>query len=379
MTLESSDRNAGVDEVALLRQLVEIESPSLDTQASDEIAQLIEAEFSRLDAAVTHTRTEAGTSLTIDVGGAGEDAGRAPLLLVGHTDTVWPVGTLAGDVPWSHDGDRIAGPGAFDMKSGIVIMHAALARLAGHAHRRARIVLTCDEEIGSPTTQGLLRAAAADVAGVLGFESPHPDGALKVGRWGSTRLRLGITGKASHAALDPEHGISAIDELVDQLMRVREITNDPTLVSPVLCNVGTVAGGGRTNVVPDHASAEIGLRFVNPESEHSVLDRLASLAPCRAGAQLTVETLSSRPAWQASERDTALLAEVTSAAHRIGQTVSGRPAHGAGDTNLLGSLGIPTLDGLGPRGGGAHAVTEHIFVSSLMERIDLLTEALRQP
>ena len=377
MTLESSDRNAGVDELELLRQLVEIESPSLDRSASDNIAQLIEAEFAQLGATITASRSEAGTSLIIEHGE--EDSEHyAPLLLVGHTDTVWPVGTLGSTVPWRHDGDRIAGPGVFDMKSGIVVMHAALRRLAGHPHRNVRIVLTCDEEIGSPTTQKLLRSAAIGVAGAIGFESPHPDGAFKVGRWGSTRLRLSVTGKASHAALDPELGVSATEELIDQLVRVREITSHATLQSPVLCNVGTLSGGGRTNVVPDHASADLGLRFVDPATEAQVLTRLSELSPARAGAQIQIETLSSRPAWLASGQDAALLQDVAVAAARIGQSVAGRPAHGAGDTNLLGSLGIPTLDGFGPRGGGAHAVTEHIHVPSLFERIDLLTEFLRK-
>ncbi|WP_136045458.1 peptidase dimerization domain-containing protein, partial [Microbacterium sp. K41] len=118
-----------------------------------------------------------------------------------------------------------------------------------------------------------------------------PDGALKVGRRGSARVRLSVTGRAAHAALDPEHGISAVDELVDQLLAVRRIVADPALPGPVLCNVGTIAGGARTNVVPAEAAAEIGLRFTDPDTERRVLDALAALHPVREGATVTAEVL----------------------------------------------------------------------------------------
>lgn len=357
-------------ELRFLRELVEIESPSFDAEASERIASLITDRFRAIGGAVNATRTEAGVNLTIDFPGPG-----SPLLLVGHTDTVWPAGTLAGPLPWSHQDGIVRGPGAFDMKAGIVVMHAALARLNGRPARATRIVLTCDEEIGSPTSLGLLREHAAIAGGALGFESPHPDGALKVGRRGSTRLLLSVAGKPAHAALDPDKGISAIDELLDHLIRVREIVGDHALPSPVLCNIGTITGGTRANVVPEHAAAEIGLRFLDGDAEARVLGQIRGLTSVRSGAALTVKTLSSRPAWAPTPGDEALLAELAAAAPP-GQSITGRPAAGAGDTNLLGSLGLPTLDGLGPRGGGAHALDEHLRVDSLEERIDLLCALL---
>lgn len=388
MTVDLGRHCEGAAEIELLRQLVEIESPSFDVAASDRIATMLEARFAELGASVRLIATDTGTNLVVDAAGAGQtdpgapDHGRftdgpaAPLLLVGHTDTVWPVGTIDSDVPWLEEGDRIAGPGVYDMKSGIVVMHAALSHLAARGHRPVRIVLTCDEEVGSPTTQSLLRELVAGAAGVLGFESPHADGALKVGRRGSSRIRITTHGRASHAALDPELGISAIDELVDQLMRVREITTADDLPAPVLCNVGMVEGGARTNVVPDRAAAEIGLRFVDPASEHRVVAELQGLTPVRNGARIDIDLLSHRPAWLPTDGDRSLFEGARAAAAGIGQRLEGRPASGAGDTNLLGSLGVPTLDGLGPRGGGAHAATEHIVVQSLFERIELLTAIL---
>ncbi|WP_259461124.1 MULTISPECIES: M20/M25/M40 family metallo-hydrolase [unclassified Microbacterium] len=365
------------DILALVRELVHHESPSRDAAASAALADDLAGRFEALGGTVERVASAAGTHLVVHVAGIGD-----PLLLVGHTDTVWPVGTIERELPWSHDGDIVRGPGTYDMKAGIVVVLGALSRLRGIApqkRRAVRIVLVCDEEIGSPESTPHLREWARGTAGAIGFESPHPDGALKVGRRGSTRMRLSVHGREAHAALDPEKGISAVDELVDQLLRVRQITSDPTLPGPVLCNVGRISGGSRTNVVPADASAEVGLRFTDRVTEERVLAALTGLLPVREGARLTAEVLSSRPAWVPSAADATLLAQVTEAGARIRQQITARPAAGAGDTNLLGSLGIPTVDGFGPRGGGAHARDEHFRLSSLHERIDLLCALLTTP
>lgn len=357
-----------------LEQLARIESPSLDVPASERMAEVLAGWWDAAGASVRVETTDAGANLVVEADGAGD-----PLLLVGHSDTVWPRDAIVSQVPWSVDGDIVRGPGVYDMKSGLLVMIAALERLRGRRHRSVRAVIVCDEEIGSPTTQALLRSCADGVAGAIGFESPHPDGALKVGRRGSTRLRVAVRGRASHAALDPGSGVSAIDELVDQLIAVRGIVSDPTLRSEVLCNVGTIAGGGRANVIPADAEAELGLRFLDAATEDSVLGALRSLAPVRDGAVIETQLLSHRPAWSPSPADARLLGMIADAGRGIGQDVDGRPASGAGDTNLLGSLGIPTVDGFGPRGGGAHAVTEHASLASIAQRIDLLEAVLGDP
>lgn len=356
-----------------LRELVELETPTFDEEASERIAAIITKRFESLGGQVRTVETEAGTSLVADFPGKGD-----PILLVGHTDTVWPTGTLASELPWSERDGIIRGPGVYDMKSGIVVMCAALRRLQHRPRNAVRIVLNCDEEVGSPTTRDMIKESASTCRAAIGFESPHPDGALKLGRRGSTRVVVRVKGRSAHAALDPENGISAIDELVDQLVEVRSVTSDPTLPSPVLSNVGVISGGSRANVVPERAAAEIGLRFIESESEHAVLSHLRSLKPVREGAAVDVETLSSRPAWQASEADRALAESITRAGASIGQEITHRPAAGAGDTNLIGSLGIPTIDGFGPLGGGAHALDEHIVASTLQERVDLLTAVLQE-
>ncbi|MFD2757397.1 M20 family metallopeptidase [Gulosibacter faecalis] len=364
------------DALELLRALVEIESPSGDAAGVGRIGAVLRERLEGAGASVEAHASPLGEHLVAEVPGRNA----APLLLIGHLDTVWPVGTLAGDVPWRVEGDVVRGPGAYDMKSGLVIMVRALERIAHTRSRQparpVRLVLVCDEELGSPHSADLVRECAAGARAALGFESPHPDGALKVGRRGSARVAIEVGGRAAHAALDPEAGVSAIDELVDQLLRVREIVADPALVSHVLCNVGTISGGGRANVIPDAARAELGLRFIDAETERAVLDSLARLTPRREGATLDVARVSGRPTWRASDGDRMLTDKIARVAAALGQHVEGRPAAGGGDTNLTGALGIPTVDGLGPRGGGAHAVHEHALLSSLGERIDLVTRLL---
>jgi glutamate carboxypeptidase len=219
----------------------------------------------------------------------------------------------------------------------------------------------------------LVTAEAKGVYAAFGLEPPHPNGDLKTSRWGSTRVRIEITGREAHAALDPASGISAIDELVDQLIAVRRII---TQYDEVLCNVGTITGGGRTNVVPGSAAADIGFRFVDPSTEKAVLAAVEALQPVRA-AQLQVRVMSNRPAWQPSPATDELLAKVTAAGRSVGQEVGGAAASGAADTNLTGWLGIPTLDGLGPVGKGAHAVHEQVIATSLAERVALVAAIIK--
>ena len=361
--------------VADLVGWVRLETPSHDAAASAAIAELL-AERWRRYGTVETIPTSVGTHVVAEIAGTGP----APVVLLGHSDTVWPVGTLAGAVPLRVGADVVSGPGCYDMKAGLVIMLAAVDALTslGLPHPPLRIVIAADEEVGSGSATPTVQAACGGAAAVLGFESPHPDGSLKVGRLGSTRLRLRVTGREAHAALDPDAGVSAIEELVDQLVSVREAMAAIASRRPgeLLYNLGAVSGGGRTNVVPASAEALIGLRLGTAEAEAEANGVLADLAARRPGATVETEILSSRPAWQASASDRALLAAVGAVSAALGVPVSGLPAAGAADTNTSGSLGVPTLDGFGPIGGGAHAVGEHIRIDSLLDRIVLLTTLL---
>lgn len=241
---------------------------------------------------------------------------------------------------------------------------------AGHSLRTpVRAVIVADEEVGSPIGRAVVEAQLAGAAAVIGLEPPHSDGALKSSRLGSARLRLCVSGREAHAALDPARGVSAIDELLDQLEAIRALASTD---ASTLLNVGTIQGGSRTNVVAGHAEAKIGIRFASRETERATLDALEELKPRREGASIDVEMLSLRPAWPARSSRDPLLDLVVSAARSVGQQVAHRPAAGAGDTNLAGARGLPTLDGFGPRGWGAHAVDETIVVESLADRAALL-------
>jgi glutamate carboxypeptidase len=236
-----------------------------------------------------------------------------------------------------------------------------------------RLLIPPDAEVGSPATAGLIRHAARGAAYALGLEAPGAHGGLKTARRGSTRLRLHVTGLAAHAAVDPGAGVSATEELLDQLLAARRFLADHP---SVLANVGVVAGGTRTNVVAERARADLGLRFVTGASERAVLERLTEPVPVRPGADVRAEVLSRRPAWEPGAASAGLLAAVAAAAGRVGQDVTGAPAPGAADTNLTGAAGLPTLDGFGPGGGGAHASIEHVRLPALASRAVLLAATL---
>ncbi len=346
------------------------ETPTGDVAALDAFAARLESRLAGLGATVQQQDGPAGVHLVARWG----PPGGGPVLLLGHHDTVWPRGQLQA-MPFVDEGAVIRGPGVFDMKGGLVVAETALELLSRRQLSPGRpvvLLVVADEEVGSPTARALVERYAADAVAVLGLEPPHPDGALKTARLGSTRLRVSVTGVEAHAALDPDTGVSAVEELVDQLLRVRRLMAEEPRV---LCNVGTVSGGGRTNVVPGRAHADVGLRFPDAGTEQRVLDALHGLGPVRSGAEVTVEVLTSRPPWTGENAED-LLTTVQSAGAAVGQQVQGRPATGGADTNVAGALGVPTLDGFGPVGRGAHAPDEQIRADSLAERAALLASTL---
>ncbi|WIM98702.1 M20/M25/M40 family metallo-hydrolase [Actinoplanes oblitus] len=351
--------------IAALHRYTLAESPTGDPRALAALAEMLESDAAAAGFGTAREPHPTGDHLVWTLPARGVPG--APLLFLTHYDTVWPVGTLAG-MPWTVDGDVIRGPGVYDTKAGIAALLAAVAA-AEAPHPEIRVIVVADEEIGSPTATGLVTAEGRRASAVLGMEPPHPGGDLKTGRRGSTRARIEVTGVEAHAALDPDAGANAIDELVDQLLRVREIGAG----RPVLVNTGTIAGGGRTNVVAGRAHADLGLRFADPADERAVLGELAALRPVRSSATVTLRLLSHRPTWQPGAGGDELLARIGSVAAGIGQTLAGRPADGAADTNTTGALGRPTVDGLAPRGGGAHARTEWVSAAGVAERTALLT------
>lgn len=352
-----------------LREYALAESPSGDAAALARCAQLVKTGHREAGGTVSRE----GDHLVTRFG----PADGPHLLLVGHYDTVWPVGRLA-TMPYTDDGTTITGPGTYDMKGGLVAVEMALRALRETGTplaRQVRLVVVADEEVGSPTGRAVVERHLDGAVAVLGLESPHPDGALKNARRGSTRVLLSVRGREAHAALDPGRGVSAIDELIDQIDTVRRAVPDN---GTVLFNVGRIEGGRRANVVAGDASAEIGLRFDSPAAERAMLDTLAGLRPRRAGATIETTVLSARPTWP-ERTDDPLLDHVARIGALLGRRITARPAAGAGDTNLPGSLGLPTLDGFGPPGRGAHAADEAIEVTGLADRAALLAGIMASP
>lgn len=359
-----------------LRALVAQETPSGDVARLDALADDLTAGYRAVGADVRRVGGAAGDHLVVTW--AGTDADAAPTLLIAHHDTVHPVGTLR-QRPFTLDVDVARGPGTVDMKGSLVAVELAFALLAdaGRAPvRPVRLVVVSDEEVGSPDGQRVIAAEAAEAGFALGLEAPLPGDRLKTGRRGVARVEVIVTGREAHSGLAAADGISAIDELVDQLTALRRAVPPPG-GDPGL-NVGTISGGTRANVVAGRARAELGLRFATPRTERQVFDALEALRPRRDGARVDVRRLSHRPAWP--EPDPNPLADrLRTLGERIGTPFTTGVSGGAGDANLVGASGLPTVDGLGPDGGGAHAVDEYVHLSSLLARAALLALVLTEP
>lgn len=304
-----------------------------------------------------------------------EPSGPAPsgVLLLCHADTVWPLGTL-GTWPFRQDGDRLTGPGVFDMKAGLVIALDALdlAQHIGHVS----VLVTGDEEVGSLTSRPLIEEAAREHAAVLVLE-PSDGDAVKTARKGAGFFRLSVKGRSAHAGLEPETGVNALVELGHQILAVNEL-GDPragTTVTPTVARAGTT-----TNSVPESAQLDIDVRSWTQDELDRVEGELRALTARLPEARLDVTGGINRPPLERA-MSAALLTKAQEAAHVKGLDAPGEAAvGGASDGNLTAAAGTPTLDGLGARGGGAHARHEWVETRSLAQRALLLAgliDALR--
>lgn len=347
-------------EIDRLAELVTIETPTGYAAGMAAAQQLVRSWISPIVGTggdlvtvddVTHLRWAGGDGPSV--------------LLMGHVDTVFPVGTIA-ERPFRVDGDLATGPGVFDMKAGIVIMAAALEKV--RRPERVAILLTSDEEVGSTTSRALIEREAARVGTVLVLE-PSLDGALKIARRGGSIYRLAFTGRAAHAGLEPERGRSALAELAHHVLALPHLADDDrgTTVSPTVAQAGTV-----TNVIPEHAELRIDVRAWTLDELERVDGRMRSLTAHTPEVRVDVHGGINRPPMERSV-STELLACARRVAERLGHAeVEAVSAGGASDGNFSAAVGARTLDGLGPCGSGAHADDEWVSITSLHERIDLL-------
>jgi glutamate carboxypeptidase len=350
---------------SLLQRLVEIESPT-GSPGVVRVAELMAAELAARGAT---TSLLEGAHLRADLPGHGE-----PLALIGHTDTVWPEGTLT-EMPFAVDGDLAYGPGVYDMKGCLVVLLAAIDE-AGDSRRRLRVFLTADEEQGSRTAHGPLRDIVEGAAAAFVVEPPTAAGDLKTTRKGLGRFRVAIEGRAAHAGTNLRDGASAVEELAHQIIRLQAMTDHERGIS---VNVGVVTGGTRENVVAANAEASLDVRIVHAADLERVERALQALEPVIDGTSITVSGNWTRPPLEPTPASRRLFAKAREHGRALGLELNEASSGGGSDANLVGALGVPVLDGLGIEGGGAHAIGEHVQLNSLPVRAGLLARLLEDP
>ena len=355
--------------LTILGELVEIESPSHEKAALDRmgkrVAELIEATGGTVK---FHPREQVGNQV---VGRwEGKRAGK-PILLLCHMDTVWPLGTVAQRPP-RIEGDRFYGPGAFDMKGGIVIALTALGGLGKLGVRPAvpvTLLCTSDEEIGSHHSQALIEELAAKSGLVICLEPCIPGGELKTARKGVGQVTVTVKGKAAHAGADHAKGINAIEEMAHQVLALQALTD---YESGTTVSVGIISGGSASNVVPAACQIEVDFRVATQEEAGRMSEAIKNLRPQLAGAELEVEGGLNRPPMVRDDLMVRTYKQAARIAGRHGISLQEGSTGGGSDGNFTAAIGAPTLDGLGVDGDGGHAIYEHVLIASLPDRATLL-------
>jgi glutamate carboxypeptidase len=359
--------------IELTEALVAIESPTDDKAAVDRCGAVLAARLEQMGGAVTRVSSDtAGDHLSARFG-----PGPRQILILGHFDTVWPIGQLA-RMPIRREDGRLHGPGVLDMKAGIalgMLATKAMLDLAPPADARITMLWTTDEEEGSETSRALIEAEAARSEAVLVLEPALAGGALKTSRKGIGQYELVVRGVAAHAGVDPRKGVNAIRELAIQVLALDAIRD---IDRGVLVNVGLVSGGSRANVVPDLATATVDAR-ASTLADADQLDRsMRALKAATHGATLEVSGGFNRPPMERSEGVVRLFGIAREVAAEMGADLAEGGTGGGSDGNFTAALGIPTLDGLGAVGDGAHALHEHVELEPLARRAALIAGVLHR-
>jgi glutamate carboxypeptidase len=363
------------DMLAILRRLVLAESPSIEKASADRCCRLLEAEWRKRGARVERlVQKLRGDHLRI-TWWPHKSRPAGQLLVLGHYDTVYSTGTLA-KMPFRISADKAYGPGIFDMKAGIVqalFAFSALKDSSAPIRRRLVFLWTSDEEIGSDSSRKFIESEARHSDAVFVLEpSLGPWGLLKTVRKGVGEAEIIVHGRASHAGLAPEEGINAVHELARQITRI-EKWNDPR--RGITINADIIEGGTRTNVIAERARAALDLRAMHSADMQRIENRLHALRPALPGARIEVRGGFNRAPLE-RKFSAALFARAKFLASQMGLPLGECVAGGGSDGNLTAALGIPTLDGLGAVGDGAHSAHEHILTNAMPARAALLAALL---
>ena len=356
--------------VETLRQMVELESPSDNKAAVDRLGEFLAQQFAAAGGQPKfHRQSERGNHLQVDFAGANS---RRPVMLLGHFDTVWALGTLA-NMPWRVEKGRAWGPGSYDMKSGLTLMlHAltALREVRGKMPRPVTVLLNTDEEVGSNTSRATIERLARESAAVLIMEpSAGLKGSVKTARKGVGEYCLRITGVPAHAGISPQEGASAVVELAHQIVKVSGFVD---LKRGISVNAGVIEGGTRSNVVAAEASALIDVRIARVRDAAYIDKKLHALRPSNRKCRLQLTGAINRLPMERTKGVAALYGKAREVAARINWKLEEASTGGASDGNFTAALGVPTLDGLGGVGEGAHAFNESVIIEELPRRAALI-------
>lgn len=369
--LEYSEQHKNDMKETLIR-LVQAESPSRNKLLSDRCGQVLADLFEELvEGQVKVIEKETvGNQYRFTVG-----SGSAQILIIGHYDTVWDQATI----PLREENGMLYGPGVFDMKGGLTVTLWALKALKSTGidlTKKIVFLVTSDEEIGSSHSRALIEEEAKKSELVLVPESSISNsGSVKTFRKGIGIFKIEVNGIAVHAGINPWQGVSAIDELVLQLQKIKKLDDREAGIS---VNIGTISGGTRTNVVADYAEAMIDVRFTTKVQGQELEAALRSSLPFSQRAVVTITGDINRYPMEETKEVLTLFNELKEIADGHGYVLQKGGSGGASDGNFTATLGIPTIDGLGPMGDGAHAVHEHILLENLPYRAALIAELLER-
>jgi glutamate carboxypeptidase len=347
------------------------ESPTRDAQAVNRMIDVIQSDASDLPVAIERIpgRDGLGDMLVLRHRLAGEGPG---ILILSHIDTVHPMGTIGGPLPFRRDGDRLYGPGVYDMKGGAYLALEAFRQVvrAGSARLPITFLFTPDEEIGSPTSRSVIESEAKRARYALVTEPACEGGKVVTSRKGVGRFQVKATGVPSHAGTRPQDGRSAIKEMARQILAIEAMTD---YERGVTTTVGTISGGTAPNVVPQHCQITVGLRVPDPTAGDELEKKILGLNPFDPDVKLVVTGGLNRPPLRKSAASDTLYRHARSIARQIGFALEEAGLRGGGsDGNFTAAFGVPTLDGLGIDGNGAHTEWEHGLVSSIEPRTMLM-------
>lgn len=364
------------DMVRLLGQFVRRESPSHQKAAVDRLGKLVAKEWRRRGAKVQILRHATnGNHVRAEIW-LGDGRPKGQIMVLGHLDTVYPLGTIAA-MPFRVQRGRAFGPGTFDMKAGLVLALAAvdaLRELGLQPQKRLVFFWNSDEEIGSNASRAAIEREARGSDAVLVLEpAAGREGNLKTARKGVGTAELIITGRASHAGLDPGAGVNAVHELAEQIVRLERVNNPKRGIA---LQATVIDGGTVSNVVPHHARAEVDIRYTYVADAKKIDRQLRSLRPILPGARVEVRGGINRPPLERTPAVMRLFHHAKGLMREMGLSLDEAWVGGGSDGNFTAALGVPTLDGLGAIGNGAHSAVEHVVIRSLPERAALLAGLL---